>query len=74
MILLIGLAAVTTIFIIYILSDLLISLIDEKREYRRQRNDCNYCYYFKDGKCESVFETLCRQNNKMMWKSKNDNG
>jgi len=76
MILLIILIAVTSIFVAFIISDLLTGLIDEWKEQKRQRYDCNYCCYFKDGKCKSVFETLCKQNNKMMWnkdenKSKN---
>lgn len=59
------------LFVIYQMSDIVIDIFKEKQKEReeleRQRHDCNYCYFYRDGKCHTQFEQDCRDNNFFVW-------
>ena len=43
---------------------------EERLEQERQRHDCKYCFYYKDGKCLTQFENDCKENNYFIWTAK----
>lgn len=59
------------LFVIYQMSNIIIDILNEKQkereEFERQRHDCNYCFFFRNGKCHTQFEQDCRDNNFFIW-------
>ena len=59
------------LFVIYQMSNIIIDILNEKQkereEFEIQRHDCNYCFFFRNGKCHTQFEQDCRDNNFFIW-------
>lgn len=48
--------------------DYLVMRYTEKRsEEERQRHDCTYCFYYKNGKCLTRYEKDCKSNDYFIW-------
>lgn len=64
-------------FLIWMLSDLFIDFLNKKQKQReeeeKQRHDCNFCYFYKDGKCQTQYEEDCKTRNYFIWYPKEKN-
>lgn len=77
MILLAIFVTVTLIFLLWSLSELLMKIISnsqiKREEEEAKKHDCNYCCFFKDGKCQTNFEEDCKSRNYFIWYPKDKN-
>ena len=39
----------------------------EREEQERRRHDCRCCEYYRDGRCITQFEELCKERDYMIW-------